>query len=81
MTDQPEPRKRTAKEIEEDLRRTREELTRNVDQLSEKIDPRRQMASFVDDVKTGDSKAVGLVGGIAAAVAGVVGLVILRKSR
>lgn len=81
MSDQPETRKRSAKEIEEDLERTRAELTRNVDQLSDKIDPRRQVSNFVEDVKAGNSKAVGIVGGVAAGLAGVVGLIILRKSR
>ncbi|WP_022917009.1 DUF3618 domain-containing protein [Ruania albidiflava] len=37
------PKKRTVAEIEADLQRTREELTRTVDQLSDRVDPRRQV--------------------------------------
>lgn len=38
-----EPKKRTAAEIEADLERTRAELTQAVDELSARVDPRRQV--------------------------------------
>lgn len=83
-----QPRKRTAAEIEADLRRSREELTRTVDELSDRVDPRRQAQAaadkgraFVEDVKAGEPRAVQIAGGVLAAVAGVVGLAILRRNR
>ena len=81
MSEQPETRKRSAQEIEADLARTRQELTRTVDELSERLDPRRQMTNFVQDVKSGETKAVSIVGGAVIVVAGVVGLVLLRRNR
>jgi hypothetical protein len=89
MSDQqPETRKRTAAEIEADLRRHREDLTNTVDQISDKIDPRRQAQvaadkgkAFVDDVKAGEPRAVQIAGGVLAAVAGIVGVAILRRNR
>lgn len=88
QSQQPESRKRTAAEIEEDLRRRREELTRTVDEISDRVDPRRQAQAaadkgraFVDDVKAGEPRAVQIAAGVAAAVAGVLGLAILRRNR
>jgi len=46
-----EPRKRSAAEIEADLRRTREELTRTVDELSDRLDPRTQVNAVKDQAK------------------------------
>lgn len=87
MNDQ-ETRKRTAAEIEEDLRRSREELTRTVDEISGRLDPKRQAQAaadkgkaFVADVKSGEPRAVQIAAGVAAAVAGLVGLAILRRNR
>lgn len=86
--EQQQPRKRTAAEIEEDLRRTREELTRTVDELSNRLDPREQAKAaadrgraFVEEVKAGEPRAVQIAGGVAAAVAAIVGLAILRRNR
>lgn len=76
-----ETRKRTAKEIEADLETKRAELTQNVDALMDRIDPRTHVAGFVKDVKEGETKAVSIVGGVAAAIAGIVGVIILRRSR
>ena len=88
MSQQPEARKRTAAEIEDDLRRRREELTRTVDEISDKVDPRRQAQAaadkgraFVEEVKAGEPRAVQIAAGVAAAVAGIVGIAILRRSR
>ncbi len=85
---QPETRKRSAAEIEADLRRHREDLTSTVDQISDRIDPRRQAQvaadkgkAFVDDVKAGEPRAVQIAGGVLAAVAGIVGVAILRRNR
>lgn len=87
-SDEQTTRKRTAAEIEADLRRNREELTRTVDQISDKIDPRAQLKAagdagkdFVEDVKAGEPRAVQIAGGVAAAVAGVVGLILVRRNR
>lgn len=81
MSEQPETRKRSAQEIEADLARTRQELTRTVDELSERLDPRRQMTNFVQDVKSGETRAVSIVGGAVIVVAGVVGLILIRRNR
>lgn len=88
MSEQAQPRKRTAAEIEADLVKTREELTRTVDELSGRLDPRNQARAaadkgkaFVNDVKAGEPKAVQIAGGVLAAVAAVVGIAILRKNR
>lgn len=85
---QAEPRKRTAAEIEADLRRSREELTRTVDEISDRIDPKKQAQAaadkgraFVDDVKAGEPRAVQIAAGIGAAVAGIVGIALLRRNR
>lgn len=93
----PKTRKRTAAEIEADLDRTRALLTETVDELSERLDPRKQVQdlkdqakamtegatkqakTFVDDVKSGDSKALSIVGGAAAAIAAIVGISVLRR--
>lgn len=87
-TEQPETRKRTAEEIEADLRRHREDLTRTVDEISGRLDPRRQveeasdkLRGFVDDVKAGEPRAVQIVGAAAATVAAIVGLALLRRNR
>ena len=86
-TDQQQP-KRSAAEIEADLRRTREELTRTVDEISDRLDPRRQAQAaadkgraFVEDVRAGEPRAVQIAGGVLAAIAGLVGIAILRRSR
>ncbi len=76
-----EPRKRTVAEIEADLEARRAELTRSVDSLVERVDPRVQAANFVEDVKRGETRAMLVIGGAAVLVVGVVGLVILRRSR
>lgn len=88
MSTEQQPRKRTAAEIEEDLRRTREELTRTVDELSDRLDPRAQAKAaadkgkaFVDEVRAGEPRAVQIAGGALAAVAGIVGIAILRRNR
>ena len=81
MSEQPETRKRSAQEIEADLARTRQELTRTVDELSERLDPRRQMSNFAQDLKSAETRAVCIVGGAVIVVAGVVGLVLLRRNR
>jgi hypothetical protein len=88
MSEQPETRKRTAAEIEDDLQRTREELTRTIDELTARVDPRRQAQAaadkgkaFVEDVKAGEPRAVQITAGVAAAVAAIVGIAILRRSR
>lgn len=87
-SDQPETRKRTVAEIEDDLRRSREELTRDIDAISDRIDPRKQAQAaadkgraFVEDVKSGEPRAVQIAGGVLAAVAGLVGIAILRRNR
>ncbi len=79
---------RSAAEIEADLRRTREELTRTVDEISDRLDPRRQAQAaadkgraFVEDVRAGEPRAVQIAGGALAAIAGLVGIAILRRSR
>lgn len=86
-TDQQQP-KRSAAEIEADLRRTREELTRTVDEISDRLDLRRQAQAaadkgraFVEDVRAGEPRAVQIAGGALAAIAGLVGIAILRRSR
>jgi hypothetical protein len=86
--EQQETRKRSAAEIEADLKRSREELTRTVDELSGRLDPRRQAQAaaeqgrqFVENVRSGDPAAVRIAGGVAAVVAAVVGVGILRRHR
>lgn len=86
--EQQETRKRTSAEIEADLQRSREELTRTVDELSDRLDPRRQAQAaaeqgkqFVENVRSGDPAAVRLAGGVAAVVAAVAGIAILRRNR
>ena len=74
-------RSRTIEEIEADLAARREELTRSVDALVERVDPRVQASNFVDNVKRGEPRAMMIVGGAAVLMVGVVGLVILRRSR
>ncbi|WP_159621638.1 DUF3618 domain-containing protein [Ruania rhizosphaerae] len=85
-------RKRTAAEIEADLAATREELTHTVDQLSQRVDPRRQaqeakekaqagVTSFVEGLKSGDPKAIGIAGAAAAAVLAIVGLSLSRRKK
>lgn len=85
-----EPAPRTAEQIEADLRRTREELTRTVDELAGRVDPRRHAAEakdkaqakatgFVDAVKSGDVKAIGAAVGAVAAL-GLAIAVSRRKS-
>ncbi|MDD9207066.1 DUF3618 domain-containing protein [Georgenia sp. 10Sc9-8] len=82
-----EDKKRTPEEIEADLARTRLELTTTVDELSERLDPRRQVEAlkteatatlnevtdrakaFTERVKSGDTTALGILGGSVAAVA------------
>lgn len=88
MTEAPEPRKRTAAEIEADLAQTREALTKTIDELSDRLDPRSQARAaadkgraFVDDVKAGEPRAIQIAGGVIAVVVGIVGITILRKSR
>ncbi|UFU02630.1 DUF3618 domain-containing protein [Ruania suaedae] len=82
-------RKRSAAQIEADLAATREELTRTVDELSERVDPRRQVkeatekartevSSFVAGLKAGDPKAIGIAGAAAATVLAIVGLSVRR---
>lgn len=80
MTDD-NTRKRSSQEIEADLEAKRSELTHNVDALVDRIDPRTHVAGFVEDVKAGEPRAVSIVGGVTAAVAGIVGLIVLRRSR
>lgn len=79
--DPKETRKRTADEIEADLEAKRLELTRSVDALVDRVDPRTQVSGFVNDVKSGEPRAVSIVGGVAAAIVGVIGVTILRRSR
>jgi Protein of unknown function (DUF3618) len=88
VTEAPQPRKRSAAEIEADLKQTRQELTRTIDELSGRLDPRSQARAaadkgraFVDDVKAGEPRAVQIAGGVLAVVVGIVGITILRKSR
>lgn len=56
-----QPKKRTAAEIEADLQRTREELTRTVDELSSRVDPRRQVEEIRNQAraKFADASAQG----------------------
>ena len=71
------PKKRTAAEIEADLQRTREELTQAVDQLSARVDPRRQVeeirnqarAKFADASAQGKSFAEDVKAGNPKAIA------------
>lgn len=79
--DSEQTRKRTSAEIEADLDARRLELTESVDALVDRIDPRTHVAGFVDDVKSGEPRALSIIGGITAAVAGVAGLIILRRNR
>lgn len=79
--DSPETRKRTAAEIEADLEAKRAELTQSVDALVDRIDPRTHVSGFVDDIKSGEPRAVSIVGGVAAGVVGLLGLAILRRNR
>ncbi|WP_147918801.1 DUF3618 domain-containing protein [Ruania zhangjianzhongii] len=51
------PKKRTAAEIEADLNRTREELTRAVDELSARVDPRRQVEEIRNQARAKFEKA------------------------
>jgi len=88
VTEAPQPRKRSAAEIEADLSQTRAELTRTIDELSGRLDPRTQARAaadkgraFVDDVKAGEPQAIQIVGGVLAVVVGIVGITILRKNR
>jgi len=85
---QPQASKRSAEEIEADLRRAREELTRTVDEITDRLDPKKQAQAaadkgraFVDDVKAGEPRAVQIAAGVGAAIAGIVGIAILRRSR
>lgn len=55
MTEQ--PKKRTVAEIEADLQRTREELTRTVDELSGRVDPRRQVEEIRNQARAKFSSA------------------------
>src|SRR5699024_7550392 len=52
-----EPKKRTVAEIEADLQRTREELTRTVDELSGRVDPRRQVEEIRNQARAKFSSA------------------------
>jgi hypothetical protein len=83
-----EERKRTAEEIEADLARTRSELTRTVNELSDRLDPRTQVEAartaatekartFADDVRTGEPRAVAVAGGAVA----FLGLLIVAAAR
>ncbi|UFU05987.1 DUF3618 domain-containing protein [Ruania halotolerans] len=85
-------RKRTVAEIEADLAATREELTKTVDDLSRRVDPRQQAAelkerardgatSFVEGVKAGDPKALGIAGAAAAAVLAIIGISVARRQK
>lgn len=56
MTEE-EPKKRTAAEIEADLQRTRDELTRAVDELSARVDPRRQVEEIRNKARAKFSSA------------------------
>ena len=56
MSDE-QPKKRTAAEIEADLQRTREELTRAVDELSARVDPRRQVEEIRNKARAKFSSA------------------------
>ncbi|MFV0252505.1 MAG: DUF3618 domain-containing protein [Beutenbergiaceae bacterium] len=86
--EEPKTRKRSAAEIEADLKRAREELTNTVDEISGRLDPRTQVKAakeqgqqFIADIKAGEPKAVKVVGIAAATLAAVVGLAILRRKR
>lgn len=87
--DKPETRKRTAAEIEADLRRAREELTRTVDEISGRVDPRKQAQEaadrgkqFLEDVKAGEPQAVKIAAGVAAVIITVIaGIAIARRGR
>lgn len=79
--DNAETRKRTAAEIEADLEARRADLTRSVDAMMDRLNPRNQATRFVERVKAGEPRAVTIVGGTAVVVVGLVGVVILRKSR
>lgn len=90
---------RSAEEIEADLARTREELTASVDELADKLSPKRQLAEakeniknaaehsadsakhavrgLVTEVKSGNPKVIGIIGGVA--VATVVVAVLIRR--
>ncbi|SEE62066.1 DUF3618 domain-containing protein [Ruania alba] len=85
-------RKRTVAEIEADLAASREQLTKAVDELSRRVDPRRQVedvkerardsaTSFVDGLKSGDPKALGIAGAAAATVLAIVGLTVARRKK
>ncbi|MHB1064668.1 MAG: DUF3618 domain-containing protein [Georgenia sp.] len=76
-TPSPEKDKRTPEQIEADLARMRLELTDDVNELADRLDPRAQMGAaktaatqrartFADDLKRRDPKALGLTGGAAA---------------
>ena len=52
-----QPRKRTSEEIEADLARTRLDLTSTVNELSDKLDPRRQMDAAKDSARAAASAA------------------------
>ncbi|MFV0427751.1 MAG: DUF3618 domain-containing protein [Beutenbergiaceae bacterium] len=89
MSTEPESkRKRTALEIEADLRLAREELTKTIDEISGRLDPRTQVQAvkergrqFVADIEAGEPKAVRVVGIAVAVVVAVVGITILRRNR
>lgn len=87
MTEQ-QPAKRTAAEIEAELERTRAELTRAVDALADRVDPRRPIAevknkgkAFAADLKAKKPAAIATVTGATAAVGAVVALLIVRSRK
>ncbi|WP_127125920.1 DUF3618 domain-containing protein [Georgenia sp. SYP-B2076] len=65
-----QPRKRTPEEIEADLARTRLELTSTVNELSDKLDPRRQVDAAKDSAKAAAAAAGGRAKAAAAAAGG-----------
>ncbi|AHU90043.1 hypothetical protein CQ11_08840 [Trueperella pyogenes] len=88
------PDNRTAEEVEADLQRVREELTATVNELAGKLHPdnlkaearsfasakfaesKEKAMNLVKDAKNGDRKALSILG----AVAGVVALIVIRKT-
>ena len=79
--DSSETRKRTAAEIEADLEARRADLSRSVDELVDRVHPGKQASRFVTRLKAGEPRAVAIVGGTAVVVVGLVGVLVLRKSR
>ena len=93
--------KRSVAEIKADLDREREAISRTVDDLADRVDPRAHAAAaaqratdvatetveiarekatdFVEDVRSGQPRALAIIGGAVAAVAAIVAISVRKK--